>query len=252
MAPADGPLPAAEAEIPVAARIAELSRPVRARASSGSRGPRSAPSSGSASRVASVRRSPADRDAYLRRLARSRLPHHRELLILMKTLYSANYCRDERVRVAVGYEARCAVEGEPPPAPPSLGDLEPQGEGEQCDVAIVGSGAGGAAAAARLAEAGLDVLVLEAGPHYDRESYPTDPIEATTTLYRDAGLTIAEGLPPVPVPVGRLVGGTTVINSGTCFRAPRADPGASGARATGSPGRPSSRRSTRRLSGCSP
>jgi choline dehydrogenase-like flavoprotein len=35
-------------------------------------------------------------------------------------------------------------------------------------------------------------------------------------------LTIAEGRPPVPVPVARAVGGTTVINSGTCFRAPDA------------------------------
>ena len=40
------------------------------------------------------------------------------------------------------------------------------------------------------------------------------------SIYRDAGLTIAEGSPAIPVPVGRTVGGTTVINSGTCFRAP--------------------------------
>jgi choline dehydrogenase-like flavoprotein len=31
---------------------------------------------------------------------------------------------------------------------------------------------------------------------------------------------MAEGNPPIPVPVARMVGGTTVINSGTCFRAP--------------------------------
>ena len=43
---------------------------------------------------------------------------------------------------------------------------------------IVGSGAGGAVAAATLAEAGLDVLVLEAGDHYDRDSYPEDHLEA--------------------------------------------------------------------------
>ena len=75
-------------------------------------------------------------------------------------------------------------------------------------------------AAATLAEAGLDVIVLEAGGHYDRDSYPSDPLEAIASLYRDGGLTIAEGRPPIPVPVGRAVGGTTVINSGTCFRAP--------------------------------
>jgi choline dehydrogenase-like flavoprotein len=34
-------------------------------------------------------------------------------------------------------------------------------------------------------------------------------------------MTIAMGKPAIPVPVGRTVGGTTVINSGTCFRAPQ-------------------------------
>ena len=33
-------------------------------------------------------------------------------------------------------------------------------------------------------------------------------------------MTIASGKPAIPIPVGRTVGGTTVINSGTCFRAP--------------------------------
>ena len=43
---------------------------------------------------------------------------------------------------------------------------------------IVGSGAGGAAAAAELAEAGLDVIVLEAGGHYNRDNYPGDHLDA--------------------------------------------------------------------------
>src|SRR4029077_1266186 len=73
-----------------------------------------------------------------------------------------------------------------------------------------------------LAEAGLDVLVLEAGRHYDRDSYPGDRLEAIQSLYRDGGLTVASGRPPVVVPVAKAVGGTTVVNSGTCFRAPEA------------------------------
>ncbi len=85
---------------------------------------------------------------------------------------------------------------------------------------VIGSGAGGAVAAAVLAEAGLDVIVLEAGQYLDRSSYPDDPLSAIQSLYRDNGLTVAEGRPAIPVPIGRAVGGTTVINSGTCFRAP--------------------------------
>ena len=64
------------------------------------------------------------------------------------------------------------------------------------------------------------MLVLESGPYVDHTGYPTDPLEGLPLLYRDGGLTIASGKPAIPVPVGRTVGGTTVINSGTCFRAP--------------------------------
>ena len=64
-------------------------------------------------------------------------------------------------------------------------------------------------------------MVLESGPYVDHTSYPTDPLEGLPLLYRDGGMTIASGKPAIPIPVGRTVGGTTVINSGTCFRAPR-------------------------------
>ena len=221
MAAPEGPLPAAEREIPVAAPFSELCRRLPRRQVLLMRGALTAFEWIGFPRPFS-RLSLARRQAMLERLAGSSRLHHRELLMVMKTLYATSYCRDERVRAAVGYEARCEVEGDPPPAPPPLGEMEPDPAGEQCDVAIVGSGAGGAAAAVVLAEAGFDVLVLEAGPHRDRDSYPSDPLDATTSMYRAAGLTIAEGLPPIPVPAGRVVGGTTVINSGTCFRTPDA------------------------------
>ena len=162
------------------------------------------------------------RAQYMAKMEGSRFSFYRDLLLLAKLLAMVGWARDDRVRAAVGFESRCAVaEGTPQPASTGIGDLEPRGDGEDCDVAIVGSGAGGAAAAAALAEAGLDVMVLESGPYVAHETYPTDPLEGLPLLYRDGGMTIAMGKPAIPIPVGRTVGGTTVINSGTCFRAPR-------------------------------
>lgn len=165
-----------------------------------------------------------DREAqedFLHRLEGSRFPLHHDLLLMAKLFSTLGYAVTPVVQERIGFEISCGLaDGSLPEPAGSLGDTEPPGEGEECDVAIVGSGAGGAVAAALLAEAGLDVVVLEAGEHYDRSNYPSDHLDAIAALYRDGGLTIAEGRPPIPVPVAKVVGGTTVINSGTCFRAP--------------------------------
>jgi choline dehydrogenase-like flavoprotein len=151
----------------------------------------------------------------------SRLGLFHDLLLMAKVLSTLGYAVTPQVRERIGFQIGCALaDGSLPESAGLLGDTTPRGEGEECDVVIVGSGAGGAVAAATLAEAGLDVIVLEAGERYNRDSYPSDPLDAIASLYRDGGLTIAEGRPPIPVPVARVLGGTTVINSGTCFRAP--------------------------------
>ncbi len=163
------------------------------------------------------------RQDFLARLEAAERPLAGELMLFLKVLTGLGYGNDASVRASIGYEIACGIdtEGSPLPAPGgSLGSLEPEAQVEECDVAILGSGAGGAAAATVLAETGLDVVVLEAGPYMDRNSYPEEPLAALAALYRDGGLTIAEGRPAIPTPVGRAVGGTTVINSGTCFRAP--------------------------------
>jgi choline dehydrogenase-like flavoprotein len=165
-----------------------------------------------------------DREAqedFLHRLEGSRFPLHHDLLLMAKLFSTLGYAVTPAVQERIGFKISCGLaDGSLPEPAGSLGDTEPPGEGEECDVVIVGSGAGGAVAAATLAKAGLDVIVLEAGEHYDRSNYPSDHLDAIAGLYRDGGLTIAEGKPPIPVPVAQVVGGTTVINSGTCFRAP--------------------------------
>jgi len=167
------------------------------------------------------------RTAHIERMEASAVSLRRDLVLLLKTLTCFAWGRDPAVRAAVGAEPGCALgtapedpawEAPPPPLDPAA--LEARETVERCDVVVVGSGAGGAAAARVLAERGLDVLVLEQGGYHDARTYSSDPLEAIRTLYRDGGLTVCEGRPSIPLPVGRCVGGTTVVNSGTCLRPP--------------------------------
>jgi choline dehydrogenase-like flavoprotein len=89
-----------------------------------------------------------------------------------------------------------------------------------CDVVVVGSGAGGATVAAELAEGGLDVIVLEEGGYHTTSSFRSGMVHALRTLYRDGGAEAALGTPPVLYSQGRCVGGSTVVNGGMSFRTP--------------------------------
>jgi choline dehydrogenase-like flavoprotein len=91
-----------------------------------------------------------------------------------------------------------------------------------CDVVVVGSGAGGATTAAALAEAGMDVIVVEEGGYHPTESYGTRLGPALRTLYRDGGAQAALGRPPIVFSEGRCVGGSTVVNGGMSWRTPEA------------------------------
>lgn len=90
----------------------------------------------------------------------------------------------------------------------------------ECEVVVIGTGAGGAAAAYELASRGRAVLMLEEGDYHRRESFRGNTAKAHHAMYRDRGMTIALGNTTIPVFSGRAVGGSTVVNSGTCYRAP--------------------------------
>ncbi|HET9875276.1 MAG TPA: GMC family oxidoreductase N-terminal domain-containing protein, partial [Mycobacterium sp.] len=91
------------------------------------------------------------------------------------------------------------------------------------DAVVIGSGSGGAMAARTLARAGFETVVLEEGRRWTVDEFRNrHPIDRYAGLYRGGGATVALGRPAVVLPIGRAVGGTTVVNSGTCFRPPPA------------------------------
>lgn len=92
----------------------------------------------------------------------------------------------------------------------------------ECDVVVIGTGAGGAPAAAVLAERGLAVVMVEEGRYQRRAQFSGPPEQRLLRYWRDGGMNLTVGNVALAVPIGRMVGGTTAINSGTCFRTPDA------------------------------
>jgi len=88
----------------------------------------------------------------------------------------------------------------------------------ECDVLIVGSGPGGALTAALLAEAGLDVLVVEDGSDLPVESSEPYTLEEMDQKYRSGGLTTTFGDTKVTYIEGRCVGGASEINAALYHR----------------------------------
>ncbi|WP_067821442.1 GMC family oxidoreductase N-terminal domain-containing protein [Nocardia inohanensis] len=91
-----------------------------------------------------------------------------------------------------------------------------------CDVVVIGSGAGGGAVAARLTEQGLGVVIVEEGDYAGRAEFAGELLDRTRKYWRDGGYNLAVGNTVLGISTGRIVGGTTAINSGTAFRTPDA------------------------------
>ena len=62
--------------------------------------------------------------------------------------------------------------------------------------------------------------MLEQGPEHGADEFTARPPQMLARLYRDGGQTATLGNPPIALPLGRGIGGTTLVNSGTCFRTP--------------------------------
>jgi long-chain-alcohol oxidase len=110
----------------------------------------------------------------------------------------------------------------PPPNPPSH-TIEPlnidSDTALDCDVVVVGSGAGGGTAAAVLSQAGLDVIMIEAGAYFTETDFDGAELSGFDRLYLNGGgMASVDG--SVGLLAGRGLGGTTLINYTFAFRTP--------------------------------
>jgi choline dehydrogenase-like flavoprotein len=199
--------------------------------------------------------SPAAAEAYFVAMSRSGRTWQRSLTKLLRSFVLTNHYDLPQVRARVGYRPdpyikviarerrqRYAREIEAADAlvldGPSRNDKVERKPGDwqervvepknlhgdvtiTCDVVVVGSGAGGATMAAELADAGLDVVIVEEGDWHPTPSFTTSVTGALRTLYRDAGLQAAIGTPPIVLTEGRCAGGSTVINGAMSWRTPK-------------------------------
>jgi choline dehydrogenase-like flavoprotein len=89
----------------------------------------------------------------------------------------------------------------------------------RCEVAIVGTGAGGAMIARALALAGVKVVMIEEGGLQSSRDFDMQEATAYPLLYQEQGNRATADL-SIMVLQGRTVGGGTVVNWTTSFRTP--------------------------------
>lgn len=89
----------------------------------------------------------------------------------------------------------------------------------ECDVVVVGSGAGGGVIAGELACAGKQVIVLEQGSYINEQAMSVREAEGMSELYLKHGLLSSSDL-GVVILAGRGLGGGTVVNWTTALRTP--------------------------------
>jgi choline dehydrogenase-like flavoprotein len=169
---------------------------------------------------------------FVRDIAYGRVHLARRLIQAMFRLSSQmaylGYYGDPRTFDSVGYRPftqRERFDEELRQVPASLPRLdcvshaELNGDTIEADAVVIGSGAGGAIVAYRLAEAGRRVLVLERGLHLHPSEFEEDEVRQISNLYADGALQLSRDF-SFQVLQGMCVGGSTVVNNAVCFDLP--------------------------------
>ncbi len=146
----------------------------------------------------------------------------RSLGRLRTIFYSAYYQRAESW-AGIGFIPPQSRPGAP--AFSNADDLSPvqlQGT-ENCDWLVIGSGAGGATAAAALTAKGEDVIVIEKGEYWSTAELRHRDAEQYAGLYSGGGLMTSSNR-EIAILQAECVGGSSLVNNGICFRPDTANP----------------------------
>lgn len=122
--------------------------------------------------------------------------------------------------VAIGAtDLRPTIRPAAPPIGVRRGVEASRDEHRTADVVVIGTGAGGAVAAERLARAGFEVVILEDGGLYQAADFTEQEAPLAEQLYADAAMRATDDL-AVQLLQGRAVGGSTTINWMIMLRTP--------------------------------
>lgn len=91
----------------------------------------------------------------------------------------------------------------------------------ECDVVVIGTGAGGGISAEMLTKAGLRVILVEEGPLKSSKDFKMKESQAYPSLYQEAAARKTADK-AITILQGRAVGGSTTVNWTSSFRTPPA------------------------------
>lgn len=163
-----------------------------------------------------------DRERLLTRLARSVLPPLRTAFqgarsLIMLHAYGANGSPEsERVLASIGYAPAINQAASAPRVATYHGR---RGAHLECDVCVIGSGAGGSVVAAELAAEGYEVIVAESGTVASGPDFDQHELTGMRALFREGGTSSTPDL-SMTLFSGSCLGGGTTVNWQSCFRTP--------------------------------
>jgi choline dehydrogenase-like flavoprotein len=122
---------------------------------------------------------------------------------------------------ALGYPGPISSPPSPEEAPKTINVVAIEGDPATlaADVCVIGSGAGGAVAAAELQRSGSSVVVLEMGGYRNEADFNQLEVPGMLELYLGGGMISSED-GSISVFAGSTLGGGTVVNYMNCLRTP--------------------------------